>query len=225
MVVSDVMPEDEAPAGVLWKAVGQPVGNVGIIAAERTLDPEKGQGLLLLTLGNYSEAEQSRTLMVVASSREVSRTMVTAPSGVSTVRLPLPPGLPAVHVTLSDDALQRDNEVVLVEPRPRLVAVDNELRDGRGREALVRALSGVADVTPSANGHLQFVEADAFDAPRQPGVWRVAFGAPPAPLRGDGQPEDFIGPFAREADRVATKKPPGWGGFESEIRDSLTARR
>jgi hypothetical protein len=198
MVVSDVMPEDEAPAGVLWKAVGQPVANVGIIAAERTILPEKGQGLLLLTLGNYSEAEQSRTLTVVANGREVSRTTVTAPSGVSAVRLPLPPGLPAVQVTLSDDALRRDNEVVLVEPRPRLVAVDNELRDGRGRDALARALSGVVDVTSSDNGHLQFLESDAFDTPRQPGVWRVAFGAPPAHLRGDGQPEDFIGPFVLE---------------------------
>jgi hypothetical protein len=198
MVVTDTMPEDEVPSGVLWKAFGQPAANVGIIAAERTLIPEQGQGLLLLTIGNYADAEQSRTLTVVADGREVTRTNVAAPSGVSAVRLPLPPGLPAVRLTLSDDGLLRDNEVVLVEPRPRLVAVDNELREGRGRDALVRALSGVPDVTSSDSGHLQFVEADAFDSPRQPGVWRVAFGAPPASMLAEGEPQDFIGPFVIE---------------------------
>ena len=207
MVVSDVVPEGDLPAGVRWKAVGEPLQNVGIIAAERTIVPEKGQGLLLLTVGNYSDAEQSRTLTVVTADREVSRTKVAAPPGVSSLRLPLPPGLPAVRVTLSADALRRDNEVVLVEPLPRLVAVDNELRDGRGRDALVRALAGIADVTlvgrslrpgTSDNGHLQFIESDAFDTPRAPGVWRVAFGPPPVPMRGEGTPTDFIGPFVLE---------------------------
>jgi len=198
MVVSDVALDGDAPAGLRWKAVGEPAQNVGIIAAERTLVPGKGQGLLLLTVGNYSDAEQSRTLTVMAAQREVSRTSVAAPPGVSSVRVPLPPGLGAVRVTLSDDALLRDNEVVLVEPIPRLVAVDNELRDGRGRDALIRALSGVADVTTSDKGHLQFVESDAADAPRDPGAWRVAFGPPPASMRGDGAATDFIGPFVLE---------------------------
>lgn len=198
MVVSDVVPDGDTPAGVRWKAVGEPAPNVGIIAAERTLVPEKGEGLLLLTIGNYSDAAQSRTLTVIAAEREVSRTNVVAPPGVSSLRVPLPPGLGAVRATLSDDALLRDNEVVLVEPIPRLVAVDNELRDGRGRDALIRALSGIADITRSDKGHLQFVESDATDARREAGAWRVAFGPPPAAMRGDGAPNDFIGPFVLE---------------------------
>ena len=37
-------------------------------------------------------------------------------------------------------ALLRDNEVMLAEPRPRIVGVENHLPEGRGRTALVKAL-------------------------------------------------------------------------------------
>ena len=56
-------------------------------------------------------------------------------------------GLPAVRVRLSDDSLRRDNEVVLAEPRPQTVAVENRLPDGRGATALVQALDALSGVT------------------------------------------------------------------------------
>ena len=79
------------------------------------------------------------------------------PSGSSSLTLPVPSGLPALRVVLGDDALGRDNEVVLAEPRPQVVAVQNALPEGRGRTALIGALNAVAGVITAESGHLAFV--------------------------------------------------------------------
>ena len=112
-----------------------------------------------LTLGNYSESPARRRLSVSAGDKNVLTRELDVPPGVSSLTLPLPAGLPAVRVALSDDALLRDNEVMLAEPRPRVVGVENRLPDGRGRQALVKALGAVAGVTHAESGHLVFAEA------------------------------------------------------------------
>jgi len=118
--------------------------------------------------------------------------------GVSSFTLPLAAGVPAVRVALSGDALARDNEITLAEPRPRIVAVENRLREGRGRQALVKALSALAGVTPAESGHLAVIDATALDAAPAAGVWRAAFGKPPAGWLAAGEPADFVGPFVLE---------------------------
>ena len=93
-----------------------------------------------------------------------------------------------MRVALSDDALARDNEVMLAEPRPRIVGVENRLPDGRGRQALVKALGAVSGVTHAESGHLVFAEAGELDRPPSPGVWRVGFGRAPAAWLAQGEP-------------------------------------
>jgi hypothetical protein len=99
---------------------------------------------------------------------------------------------------LSDDTLLRDNEVMLAEPRPRVVAVETHLPEGRGRQALLRALGVLSGVSHAAAGHLAFVDAAGLDRPGAPGVWRAGFGRPPAPWIGESNPQDFLGPFVLE---------------------------
>jgi len=118
--------------------------------------------------------------------------------GSSSVTLPLPSGLPAVKVALSNDALARDNEVLLAQPLPRTVGVENRLPDGRGRDALAKALAAVAGVTSAESGHLVVTGADALDRPQPSGAWRVGFGRPPASWLAGGEPQDFVGPFVLE---------------------------
>jgi hypothetical protein len=118
--------------------------------------------------------------------------------GVSSVNLPLPSGLPIVRVALSDDGLQRDNVVMLAEPRPQVVGVQNRLRVRRGSDALTRALESIAGATKSDPGHLVFIDAEDLDAPVVPGVWRAAFGRPPARWLAAGEGADFVGPFVLE---------------------------
>jgi hypothetical protein len=92
----------------------------------------------------------------------------------------------------------RDNQVILAEPRPRVVGVENRLPDGRGRQALLKALGAVAGVTLAESGHLVFAEAGALDRSQSPGVWNVGFGRAPTAWLAQGEPRDFIGPFVLE---------------------------
>jgi hypothetical protein len=200
MVMSDLTPT-AGEDGVLWVSVGEPVANVGITAAERTISPDQGRGVVSLTVANYSDSPAHRRVSVSAADKNATDVLareLDVPPGISSLTLPLPPGLPAVRARLSDDALLRDNEVMLAEPRPRIVGVENRLREGRGKEALLKALGSLSGVTQAESGHLVFVDANELDQSQSPGLWRVGFGRAPAGWIGKGEPRDFIGPFVLE---------------------------
>ena len=200
LIVSDTTAErrnEGDVANALWVSLGEPRPNVGIIGAART-PAAGGQGTIVLTLGNYSDATQSRRLTLVAAGKTMSVSDVAAPPGVSVVRLHVPAGTPAVLATLSEDALGRDNELLLVEPHARLVLVENRLPDGRARDAAARALASLSNVAETSSGHLQLIEAGTLASLPSSPAWRAAFGAPPPSLRGRGDADDFIGPYVIE---------------------------
>jgi hypothetical protein len=207
MVMSDLTPASHGQSdveGALWVSVGESLANAGIIAAERTTSLDDGQGTVSLTLGNYSASPARRRLAVsVLGKTDKNDTNVLAreldvPPGISSLTLPLPAGLPAVRVAMSDDALARDNDAILAEPRARIVGVENRLRDGRGRQALIKALDALSGVTQSASAHLVFADASELGTPQTPGVWRAGFGRAPAAWLAPGEARDFIGPFVLE---------------------------
>ena len=204
LVLSDGAPDAAlaslagSEAALSWVSVGQPLSNVGIVEAQRTAAPAENRGAVMLALGNYSDAPARRRVTVTAGGTDILRRDVDVPAGSSSITLPLPSGLPTVRVALSDDALARDNAVVLAEPQPRIVGVDNRLPDGRGRDALTKALGAIAGVTRAEAPHLLFTPADALDRPPSPGQWRVGFGRPPASWLTGGAPQDFVGPFVLE---------------------------
>jgi hypothetical protein len=201
MVMSDVTPASRGEAGFeggLWVSTGEALPNVGITAARRTLSPDDGRGAVALTLGNYSDSIARRSVSVSTGDKNILLRELDVPPGISSLTLPLPPGLPAVRVGLSDDPLARDNGVTLVEPRPQIVSVENRLGEGRGRQALVKALGVLTGVTQADGGHLLFTDAGELDGPRTPGVWRVGFGRAPAAWLTKGEPKDFVGPFVLE---------------------------
>jgi len=200
LVLSDESPEGEME-GVQWIAAGEPLGNVGIIGAQRTLSTDAGKGTISLTLGNSSTQEAKRQLRLVVDGvdgKDLLAQEISVPPRVSSMNLPIPAGLPAVTVALSSDALQRDNDVTLVEPRPQIVSIDNRLPKGRGHDALDRALRSIAGVTRSEQAQLVFGPASLLDPPPEPGVWRVGFGRAPQRFLATGNPQDLIGPFIPE---------------------------
>lgn len=201
MIVSDLpaaLRGEPEIDGALWVSVGEPLANIGITAAERSVSPAEGHGTISLTLGNYSDAPGRRRLDVTAGARTIAARDVDVPAGISSLTLPIPPGLPPVRVALSDDALARDNDVTLAEPRPRIVGVENRLSEGRGRDALTKALAAVAGVTKAESPHLLFVDAAALAGPASAGEWRAGFGRPPPAWIATGDAADFIGPFVLE---------------------------
>lgn len=201
MVLTDGPPASATERAVeheRWIAVGRPLPNVAITDARRTVVPEEGRGAVSLALQNFADSPARRVLRVTAGASAVATRELDLPPGASSLVVPLPPGLPAVRVTLSDDALAADNEVILVEPRPQVVGVENRLAQERGREALGRAIAALSGVTTTTAGHLVFADAREIDVPTRPGVWRVLFGEPPAALGAAGDAADYIGPFVLE---------------------------
>lgn len=197
LVLSDEPPEEGSAEGVRWVAVGERLPNVAITAAHRTLSTDGGGGSVLLTLANHADEPARQRLTISAGGKEVLARELAVPPGVSSVTLPLPPGLPAVRVSLSDDPLVRDNEVTLAEPRPRIVGVANLLAEGRGHEALERALDAIAGVTRSESPHLTFVDG-SDTVPAAPGGWRVLFGRELAASTLASKDSDFVGPYILE---------------------------
>jgi hypothetical protein len=151
-----------------------------------------------VTVANNSTAPIQRRLTLSSGDKELLVRELDLPSGVSSLTLPLPGGTPAVRVRLADDALQRDNEVTLAEPRPQIVGVETRLAEGRGRQALIKALGVLSSVTNTNAGHLAFVDAAELDRTPVAGVWRVGFGRPPASWIAAGESQDFVGPFVLE---------------------------
>jgi hypothetical protein len=204
MIVTDTLPDAgnrDAEQRALVVSTGVPLSNVGITAAQRTVSVDRSGGILSLTLENFSNSTARRRLRVATienPEKEILTKDIDLPAGVSSLNLPLPAGVPAVRVALSLDALLRDNEVVLVEPRPQVVGVENLLPEGRGHEALTKALDALSDVTRTENPNLSFVAAEALSQPQVPGKWRVGFARPAETPPEKGEAQDFIGPFILE---------------------------
>ena len=99
--------EDGDVEGGLWVSLGEPLANVGITAAERTAHSDEGPGHgvadareLFRLAGRAGARDGGGGRQGACSTRELD-----VPPGVSSLTLPLPAGLPAVRVALSDDAL------------------------------------------------------------------------------------------------------------------------
>jgi Ca-activated chloride channel homolog len=200
LVLTDTVPDgtaDRLADGEQWAALGIALPNIAIVDAHRSRTAAENGSAIALTLRNYGDAA-TRVLRVTTGATEVLTRTIDVPPGVSSLTLPLPAGVPAVRATLSDDALAFDNSVVLVEPRPRVVGVANQLADGRGRVALDRAIDALPEVTRSSPAHLSFTDGDADAAAATPGAWTVRFGAPGVEGATPASGADYIGPFVIE---------------------------
>jgi hypothetical protein len=200
LILSDRVPAGSGERllpGEQWAAVGAPLRNVGIVDAHRSFDAGTKQGAVSLAIRNYSDAPASRVLRVTARDTDVLVRSLEVPAGTSSITIPLPAGVPPVRAALSTDALASDDAVVLVEPRPQIVGVENHLKDPRGHAALDKALGAVAGTARGGPGHLAFVDGATAEPPL-PGVWRARFGRPPPPVATGGDPLDVVGPFVLE---------------------------
>ena len=198
LILSDRQPDgtsERIVPGETWAAVGVPLANVGIVDAYRSVNADAKGGGISLTVRNYSDTAAKRVLRVTARDAEMLVRNVDVPPGTSSISIPLPASVPPIRASFSDDALLSDNAVVLVEPRPQIVAVDDRLKEGRGRDALEKALAAITGIAKTGPGHLALIDAAA---PPAPGVWQARFGRPADAVASAGMPEDLIGPFVLE---------------------------
>ena len=86
---------------------------------------------------------------------------------------------------------------MLAEPRPQIVGVENRLPEGRGREALARALRALSGVTRRTAGSWCSPRERCSTHRRRPACGaRVRARA--RRLLTAGEPQDFVGPFVLE---------------------------
>jgi hypothetical protein len=161
MVMSDMPPAPRGEPhfeGGVWVALGDPVENVGYHSGAAHQRP--GQQ----PRRRVADTREQRRRGGEPTSQRTRRHCGSACPGTEraawdfVVDRAIPAGLPAVRVSLSDDGLRRDDEVMLADPRARIVATENKLPEGRGRDALTRALEAVSGVTRAVSGHLAFVD-------------------------------------------------------------------
>ena len=153
MVMSDLPPaargEPARRRARCGSSVGEPLANVGIIAAERTLTPDESRGAVV--------ADARQLLGVRRRARRLTRDgrrQGRPGPGARRAARRLVAHAAAAHRAARRCACRcrtmrwlRDNEVMLAEPRPRIVGVENRLPEGRGRDALAKALDALAGVT------------------------------------------------------------------------------
>lgn len=196
-------PETGLPRGMEWLALGESLGNLAVTAAQWTLGEEGEAGRLFLRLANLSAQAVEAEVAIDSTTGTISRQPVQLP-GHSEWPLELPvssgAGRLTARLTAAQDPLPVDNEVVLIEPQPRLVRVAVELSAESREFALVqKALAAV----PGLVG----VEADAADLvigaaaqlpPSRRELWWFGLGPLNRAEAFRRQAVDLIGPYLLE---------------------------
>ncbi len=207
LVVTDRHAPDEMPPEVELAAVGEPLDNVAVASANRTVARVDGvrRERLFVTLASYSDAPRTTDVALLAEDgREIAprRPVTLAPGARESLAFDLPDGAGGVEVRIDGDALAIDDSAWLAPRPPRVVGVacdlDDETRaalglDGPAGAQLARwiALVDEAVVAPDpATAHVLLTRTAGAGA----ATWSVVL----QPGRFDGERKDFIGPFLVE---------------------------
>jgi hypothetical protein len=185
LVLTDHPPPDDLGKGrVRWWSFGEARPNVAFVNAART--PQGDAERCLLEIVNFSAEPRDTDLVVetgepaalgrrgAAGAAELQRTALRlAPHETRRVILQLKEGTPALRARIGEDALDVDNEVILLPVAARPVRVDVRIRDKVLREPLERALRATRSAVPGAD-RPEVVFTDRPEAPEDVGdAWVV----------------------------------------------------
>ena len=189
LVITDHAPSHGIGEGsIRWWAMGESRANIAFINATRTVAQDKQR--CLLEIANLSSVKGETELVID----------VGEPAGARKNRLSLNPGqihrmiielgedAPVLHARLGDDALDMDNEVVLMPAPTRPVRVAMDLRNGELAEAIGRALEAT-DMVRLTNVQTELLITDKADggAPTE-SQWIVR-------VQEEDEPQSYLGPF------------------------------
>ena len=198
-VVSDKLPES-CPAGLRWVAVGEPLPNVGFMAATRTRRDD-GNDLIRLSLRAFGPVKDVRLVLREGEQLFDERTLSLQDGAVqdgADLAFTLPTGTGTIEAELPDDALAIDNRVYLPPPPSKKVRCLNQ-HTGRARQLLDRALSSIeeADLVEAPPADLYLGPGSAvLEAPTD--AWVCAF-APYAAGDVAADATVLLGPYTVDA--------------------------
>lgn len=196
-------PETVLPAAMEWLALGEPLGNLAVTAAQWTLEEEGRGGKLFLRLANLSGRDADAAVVVSSSAGMIASQTVRLPAqSEQPFELPVPSGLGRIvaRLTSADDSLPVDNEVTLIEPQPRLVRVAVDLSAELPEFALVKkALDAVHGVRWVETDQADLVIGEAAQLPpSRRELWWFGIGPLNRAEAFRTQAVDVLGPYLLE---------------------------
>ena len=197
LVVSDHPPTGELENGrVEWRSFGEKLPNMAFITAVRSPGAENERALLELAC--LSDAPARTTLNVRCSEQnELATSAVALKAGeVKQTIMNLPHGSPPLNVSIDDDALTIDNQVVLLpeEAKPVRVAVSI------AADALRKPVLAALGATGGAIVVKERPELIVSDGPGEPAgeAWRME-------IVGGSDAQAFAGPFVIDRNQDLTE--------------------
>jgi hypothetical protein len=174
LVLTDQAPPVAPGQGrVQWWAFGKAQPNLAFVTAARTW--RDGAERCLLEIVNLSDNPATTSLVIEAGDppAPVQRsTPQIGPRETHRVILQLPDGTPSLRARLGPDALDYDNQVLLLPTRPRPVRVQVRVTDETLRRPLDRALKAIREALLVEN-RVDVLFLDTADDEDAGDAWRV----------------------------------------------------
>ncbi len=203
LVLTDREPSDRdlpAAGGLAWWAFGRGASNLALVGAVRRPEGRGGSSdICLLEVANYSPQSVKLQLEVAVAEKSFvgGEELEIAAGDIGRLRLPVPHE-EVVRVRIGGiepsgkviDALELDDQVVLLPERKRGVRValeiDNEGLRRQIREALTAAERAI--LLPEASDRVELVISDRVGSESAPATWRLR-------LNSSGSVKPYLGPF------------------------------
>ncbi len=143
LVVTDHKPEVDFEQGRLeWWSFGKPLANVAFVNASRTIADDKER--CLLTVANLSDKSARTTLTILSvdkSQKLLEKSLELEAGRESRIFFEPQAGTGALRAVLEDDALDIDNEVILLPEPDKAVRLQMNIKDEALESAVKRAVN------------------------------------------------------------------------------------
>ncbi len=161
LLVTDHPPAENAAIGerVQWHAFGKSTSNIGFVGASRTT--RKDDQMCLFEIVNFSDSPTTAELKLEWLVDGADPAPIGSPLKLKLradekrdLFIPVTPSIGTIRASLGDDALDTDNQVVLLRQEPRAVRVSLGLNDSqltRHIQHVIRVIPGIEIVTTKAD--------------------------------------------------------------------------
>ena len=200
LFLTDQLPElSRIPKSLEIVSVGRKLDNVAFDAARWTFDSSTGTGMIFVRIQNYGRNVAECVLVATARGQEVlKKPLAIAAEQAQAIELPVPGGLGTLTLSIQKtvDGSWFDNQIQLVEPKVRFVAVTVQLPQGDTQHQIQRVLKITPDVRLTGLAEAQLVIGTAEVLPASnPSLWWLGIGPVSTVAADRNVAKDLIGPY------------------------------
>lgn len=145
--LTDTPPASPLPFGALAVAVGEPIDNVGFVGVSFTRE-QGGVVWKALVKNHGTRAAEREWSIHTAAGASTPRTLSLEAGAITTLQGAFPKGAERFRIVLTPDRFALDDELPLVEPLPKTLAVTNQAATAH-RDLATRLLRSLEATTPA----------------------------------------------------------------------------